>query len=305
VKRSLARPLVVIALLLGATGCGGEDPASTGALADLVDRVATSGNDRSVLAVDFAAARAALSLSDDADPSAGFGGNESERRFTAAAAAMPHLARPRKSAMHDAIDAGRVSAAATNSALGKGSLTVVRTGQDFDEIADALAGAGFERDGDVLTYTGDERLSSGPLYSHVAGRKGLVAMTSDITGDEGAETVRRALGDVPSSESGKLAAELSGPGQAVVRVGNECVRAMTIVDPFDGNDAHLTLVAQSDISTVEFVGDRSGTLGSFRFGTPERVEDQLRIPVQEAPANASPLRLVTGDLTQGDLWKCS
>jgi hypothetical protein len=119
--------------------------------------------------------------------------------------------------MHEAIDAGRVSAAATNLALGTGSLTVVRTGQDADEVVDVLMGADYERDGDVLTYPGDECLITGPVHSHVAGRDGLIAMTIDMTGDQGAEIVRRALRDAPSSESGRLTDELSGPGLALVR----------------------------------------------------------------------------------------
>lgn len=111
--------------------------------------------------LDLEAAREQLGLPDDADARAtqpspqGDGISEEQiALFNAASPAFTFAVRPGRSPLADAIDTGQVSGAASSVLFSRQAVSALRTGQAFDEVATALEGQGYRRDGSLLVPTG-------------------------------------------------------------------------------------------------------------------------------------------------------
>jgi hypothetical protein len=153
--------VIAVTLLAGVAGCGGD---SSDAPIDELTRYLPAGDAGYVAYADVAAVREELGLPADADaldygilldrqtdPAA-----PEARLLDTARLALPSLGfsiNPLEpDPVTEAFDGGAIAAAATGAT--KEALMAIRTSQPFDELADALADEGYERDGDVLSAPG-------------------------------------------------------------------------------------------------------------------------------------------------------
>jgi hypothetical protein len=179
--------LAAVALAAGALGCGSEEPPPDEPIDELA-RYLPGGDSGGLALADVAAAREQLGLSANADALAfeiladeDYDPRSPEARLLASAGlAMPNFGTvsrsetytvpagtdldrvrpdfppPKPNSFTEAFDGRAIAAAVTGgSADGpRGGLTAIRTSQPFDELADALARQGYQREGDVLSKPG-------------------------------------------------------------------------------------------------------------------------------------------------------
>jgi hypothetical protein len=299
-----ARPylaaVAALALLLG--GCGGDDDgAGSTAAAKLMDRLPAEQEHPGVTLVDLDRAREALDLPSDADPREPSGRGPSAL-LTTAGAAIPYLASPYESPLAEAIDAGRIQAAASTAIdFGPRAVSVIATDQPFDEIASALEASGWQRDGDVLTLS-EGGASARVGASAVAGRDGVVVLGYDpgLVGSAAGGDV-----DPGSGLDRELATESDAPAVATFALDGGCLTGLAVASELDGN-AELTIVTDDpDPERLTIDEADSGILGRYEFEAPEVDGDRLRVRFK-APTEpyADPLAIVGGETTADQIYDC-
>lgn len=267
---------------------------------DLVRRVAAYGDvSGGLLAVDLVAVRQALDLAEDADPRDGFGsGDEPRRRLLGTSVATPFLHHPAAEDLREAVDLGRVEAAArTLRTAADGSLLVIRTGQPTGEIAASLEAAGWSRRGLVLSRPGARH-----PWPVAALSDGLLAL------GRSAAVVRRAVTGTPASsdvatEASALLRDTDSFGVALSgdRV-DGCVTRWAVVDRYDGT-GEVVLLAARDVRDIRL------TLERHRLRRWEAVEaglddDRVRVRLDAGPFGVTPLQLATDGLATAGIWSC-
>jgi hypothetical protein len=217
--------LAAVALAAGAIGCGSEDPPPDEPIDELA-RYLPGGDSGLLVFADVTTAREQLGLPADADalafeillgrdydpespeaqllestgvamPSFGLAPQKGVTEVVPAGtdlnvgAALSQLPKPRPDPFTEAFDGGAIAAAATGSSAdgSPGPLTVIRTSQPFDELAEALAKQGYQRDGDVVSKPGAET-------NEVADAGGGVIVLSS-KGASAAEAVAEPGGGLP------------------------------------------------------------------------------------------------------------
>lgn len=240
------------------------------------DLVALLPDGQAVAVTDFVAARAALALGADANPTIDEGPDEQALRRLGRAAI---LSDPLPYDGHDpaatAIDHGQVTAAATvNMAEGSDvwQVTLIATPQPFDEIAAALEEAGYVRDGDVLAYdefTLDEanELPPGVLYETIVGGDGVVALAQ--SGPSGMGAAATLLGDIVVGDAGEegmaaaVVASLTAPTRLGVASSDPdapCVQGIGLGDHLDGTGELLIRPdGDADVAAGAVDGDEIGS----------------------------------------------
>lgn len=164
--RSILTSLSVLATAaIAFAGCGGSDDNASSAAAPVEYLPAEAVN---LAVVNFDATRADLDMPEDADiiDVEALTGDEFDaqspeaRLFNAATIAVPparQLAQTlAPTPLAEALDGGAISAAAQALAGSPQGVGAIETTQSFDELAETLAGDGYERDGDVLTNPDEE-----------------------------------------------------------------------------------------------------------------------------------------------------
>lgn len=287
-----------------------------GEMRDLAARVATHENaERGIIVFDVDAAREAAGLPADADPADPWAedadptGDEAlaGQRFRTAGMTIPHLQHPLEDGPAASIDTGQVSAAAT--VMG-GRLAVIRTSQDFEEIATAFEEAGYDRDGDVVTYTGDDGSLGGEhVYANLGWRDGLLVVSTDPDGDP--DAVRAALADdVDDSDLASFATDLMGdtgaPGVLVAEVPDaesvSCVSRVGVADLITGSGEYV--LVSDDPGDVDVVLGDEGHRGRYQYDEPEVDGEQVRVGIEVNEATFSPL-LTWAETSMEDVWTCA
>ena len=221
-----------IPLIIAIAGCGGSDsveqPANGSDPAELIARVPP---DFQLGYVNLAGAREQLDMASDTDPSAREAKPDSDEAELAgvAAVALHFMLIPEPTALaEEVVDWGAVSEAASNRIFGVPGITVIRTTQPFDQIAQELEERGFERDGDVVELD-----------------RGFVNQDHAVFADAGEgivvlgwtrQAVDRALSETPAADPLQLSLLTSVEGvsrNAFTGGLPECVRGVATGQSFD------------------------------------------------------------------------
>lgn len=292
--------------LAGSTGApAGEGPRS--AVQELVDRLAADADEPAdIVAADFAAARTAADLPADADPYDYFDRvKPAESRFGDLIEAVPHLVRPQESPALEVIDAGLITAAATSRGV-LVRVTVIRTDQDVEEIADGLTERGYDRDGDLLTFTSEEvteRIDA--VYSHVAIGDGVVALAERSTNGEEAVTAAKPA-PVATEIGEQIQALVDSAGAAAISyyaVELPCVAAVAVLEPVD---ADASMVFTTDAPADVDVRLADGPLADYYdFGEPETADGQVSVTVATMSDGPGALRILSGETPLDGMVACA
>jgi hypothetical protein len=269
-RRALA--CVVAGLVIFACGCGGSEDEPAPPTLDELAELVPSG--QGVAATDLAAAKEALGLDSQTDPSEGIppqdaDATDAERRFARAALiALPHLGAGAEIPLLEAIDESRVTAAINT--LGGDEFTVIATDQPFDEIAAVLEQRGWAGDGETL----EAEESSVDPYAAIAPGDGYIAVGDEVDAVEAA-----AAGEAqPGGPDRDLALELAdpaaiarelelspdfirglpGPVAAAARRDGKCVEVIAIADHLADGEAELVLVTTDAPDPEAFLLDDEG-----------------------------------------------
>jgi hypothetical protein len=319
-RRSGVRLLAAgLALAVGSVAaCAGEsddDPFGTaGADGDRGDRGQAAGlaarlpgGATSVGAVDLDAARSQLGLADDTDvDDFDFTAEPDRARLLGVAAlGLPYLSNPRDDIpLKSALDTGEVHAAAAVADLDRErGAAIVATDQSFDDLAEALAEAGYERRGDLV-------VGNGPLMELVFpvvadGGDGTIVLARSeaaarnvLEGEAGSTPPLELLGELPgiaaaagASPDGLACGNGLGvgvdlepaAGEIVIFAGDDADPARAIADP-----ASNPVLRQLDL------GERQAQDGYIRV----EFEYSTDVPLQ------NPTQLVSSDLPAGEIYQC-
>ena len=295
------------ALALGVGACGGSDDSGEGAVEDLARYLP---EDAAVLAVaDLDAAREELGIADDADAidlEAVSGGDldlESPeyqlinvainvvppvRQFAQTFESPPVL---------EALDGGAISAGAADQAGLMGAPAAIRTSQSFDELADELAGAGYERDGDLLS-------NPEQAITEIADAgDGIWVMTAGDEGPTAGELVESPPGgpaqqiELVDGSDLALALATSGPE------GESCLIGFAGLQNADGTEGEIVLEIDGEAS-AEAV-DLDAIEGDLDLGQPAVDGSVVTIPFTASPApNASPVGSLFSQLRPLGAYDC-
>jgi hypothetical protein len=299
-RRALATILAPAAIGLG--GCG--DPSTDDLTQYLPEEV-------TVLAtVDLDAAREELGLPEDADAIdiEAFAGGDMDidspeyQLINAASSVVPPVRQFAQTfespPLLDALDGGAISAGAADQAGFAGAPAVIQTSQSFDELADELADAGYERDGDVVANP-DEAISE-----IADAGDGILVMTGGDEGPTAGELV-----ESPPDGPGELT-ELLGDTELPIGLAtsveevSECLTAFGGSQNAAGTEGELVIEVSGEASS-DAVG--SDALGDTVLDLGEPVIDGavMTIPFT-APevANANPVGELLAQLRPLDIYDC-
>lgn len=247
--RAVLAALVVSVIAL-ISGCGGTEvsdlPEAPSDLARLMPE-----NPFGISEVDLVALKEALGLPADADPGAPPDSEAQQRLAAVARAVLPFCGsgeeppEPIDIAIREAVDCSRVEAAAAPAGVGLWSLTIMRTEQPFEEIADSLTDAGYSREGRLLGYPGGDV----PMryLGVVAGPEddSLIALSRDPT------VGFAALGG-PFAESetrpalSALAALPAAPARTAWLDTGDCIAAYAMADRVEDERGELVVRLEGD-----------------------------------------------------------
>lgn len=310
---------IVLATAMLLVGCGGsgdgDGPEPVSELARLVPE-----NPFGVSEVDLVALKDALGLPADADPAAPPEGEAGRRLTSVARAVVPfcHGVEPPEPidvAIRQAVDCSQIQAAAAPAGVGLWSLTIMRTEQPFDEIADSLTAAGYSRQGRLLGYPG----GTTPMrYAEVvagADDETLIALARDRTAGFAA------LGEAPAApdarpELSALGALTAAPARTA-RLGNgECVAAYAIADQIADDRGELVVQLASEeaeatpngftLDEHEGFASRPGASELFDFGQPEADGGTLQVSfgLREGEAREVGAIAAFDELAFSDPYEC-
>jgi hypothetical protein len=239
---------LVAAAVLVAAACGGDDDDEDGGddttadgassdevLAELVGLLPVDETPRHVVAVDLAAARAAMGL--DADQGFDVGSDDADvvrLSYAIGRVLIAPFARFDFESVESVVDTGAIDALAGGDVR---TAIVVRTRQPWDDLTERLADAGFEQDGDRWIPDGDDA----DFAYDAVGRIGddLVLASDDdaldavLDGDGAPDTVLDAL------------ASVDGPMRSLY-LGLGCVRSVALGDDVGERDATGTVIVTLD-----------------------------------------------------------
>lgn len=285
--RAATKAMLCLPFCLGAlAGCGGGDDggASSGGEGEAVPAkelaaMLPDGGMPQAVAVDVTAALKSAGLEPGTDPLE-LSMDPAELQFGASTyVGLRDLSAGVENPVRDALDHGAISAYAGHPYVSDEAVTLISTSQPFDEIANSLEDAGFERDGDVLSIEGSpEELT----YTAVAPGDGFIVLGYD------AETVAAvAAGEAEPSTTGELEAlsELDGPVViAVVPDEPECVRAIGAVDQADGT-AELKVLIDGEADLRSFGPLDAGSAQSigFALAKPAARDDTISVELEIDP----------------------
>lgn len=270
-------------------------------LDDVVARAAAFGPrhpSTQIWAADLVAARAAAGLPSDADP-LDYSEDPSVKRARVASTILvvaPALMDFAGDPLADAVDREALQAIATTTEPLGSDLTVMRTDQDFEEVAQDLLDDGFERNGSVLSRSEG---GTPPGVAHVASGDGLIAATHD---PDGAERVALAVtNDPPATELAQRAADLAEGAAALGLVPDPstCMSAWGVTERYDGTGGDLVLFAVDDPSEIEVLAH--GRRRWIEFGEPDLESDRVVVPADSSSA----FGLMDGGWGPGQLWRCA
>jgi hypothetical protein len=282
--RPLAAIVILVALAAGLPACG-EDEGGSGDGADLAAMLPAGPG--AIAFADFAAARDAAGLPEDADFAAAKaeGGGEG-RRFAQEAASVLVPLNQSGTALAKALDGSQVQAAASD-----GTITLVRTDQEFEELASAVDGSG------------------GPAI--VEGEEGLIGVGEDR------QLVERILAREGEAEGiqGTLVEEIGDlPIGAVLASGSPtgCLSGVAIGDEIEEGAGLLVLNVEGGADPESFLLSKApGAAGLspyavFEFEEPEADGELLRIPFSyPVEEGGAPLVLVQAAvLPDQDFYAC-
>ncbi len=268
VFRGLLTLACVLALALAANGCGGDDaPDTDGDLsAEELAQNLPEGEFSQVTAVDVVGAKEAAGLPPDTDPIEPLTTPEGGRFFFSTFFAFRSVAALVENPVRDALDHSLITAYAAHAFLADDAVTLVSTSQDFDEIASSLEEAGWDREGDVLSTTGD------PLeitYTAVAAGNDFLVLGYDpeVVGSVAAgETEPSQTGELELLEELEPApvtyAAISGEKGFEGGATLDCVESVTYTDPVDGTSKVVVTVPEADVEKLPpDLEGQSSTLG--------------------------------------------
>jgi len=304
-----ARPQLVTVLALAAVlavGCG-SDSAEPNDLAG-----ALPGDPEIVSYLDIEAAREGLDLPDDADPADydELGDPEDPtpeaELVLAGASTLMHVTEPftmrfEEDATANAFDHTQVSAAASSQDLG-GRAVILETDQPFDEIAEELEGAGFERDGDVLSGDSVNPEVAFPYVADVGDGRILVAK-------ELAQTEEALAGDGEPGEAVELLGELEASQREVVTVtpDDSCITGFGVGGDPGGSELEIVLTVDGEADADAVAGELDLYPGDdpVALGEPEVDGESIRLSAttESDPINPSNL-IATGAIAGDGVYDC-
>jgi len=283
---------VLIPVLFAVAGCGLFGGSDTDDI-KLLDRL-TVLDVPAVVVVDVAAVRRGLGLGAD------YGKTDTtspaERRFIdLLGAAHPLLLTPFQSAAREAIDLGRVTAAAGNGGSGRQAVTILATDQPFEEVAKALEAGGYHRDGKVLRAPNNSRAMEAGA---VAGGKGVIVVGGDpaavLAAAEGRNGgVKGTVRDVADS--------LKAPAVKVVAPNGACFKAMAAADDLKDRRGRIVVVANG--ATADKFAKQLQTVG-YTIDPPKVDGDRVTATLTYEENAATPLQLVGGEVPSKDIYSC-
>lgn len=184
----------------------------------------------------------------------------------------------RRDALSRALDTGAITAAAANERRSDEAVTVVRTRQPFDELADSLAGGDYVRDGDTLTAVALQ----GTSLTNAGGGVIVFATHGASTGDLAASPPG---GPAPQSaivDRAKDVVAAAGEGPA-----RGCVVAFGGWHDADGGEGTLRLSLDRPAETARLMPGAIALNGGLELGTPTADGDAIEIGYRlEQPENS-------------------
>jgi hypothetical protein len=319
--------LVAVAIGGGALGCGGEDAPPDEPIDELAHYL--PGGDSGLLAfADVAAAREQLGLPADADALAfelladqDYDPKSPEARLLESATlAMPNfsvvsrsvtytvpagtdldrvrpdLPPPKPTSFTEAFDGRAIAAAVTGGSTDgpRGALTAIRTSQPFDELADALAKHGYQRQGDVLSKPGADTNEVADAGDGVVVLSSKDASAADAVADPGGGPAAALALLEPADEP--IAMAFVGPDECVTGYGG-----WQNASASSGAFA-ITIDGAAELERVQLDGFEkfSGT----EVGEPSVDADMVEVPFRDrGKAVASPIRNLQVSFGRG-LYDC-
>ena len=274
-----------IALLL--TGCGAD---GVDGPPNLLDRLSPGPASR-IVVVDLEAVREKLGVG-ALDPRAASFEDPAERSYSAIyGAAFPLVAQPRSDPVLDAVELGRVTAAAGNGYPGgRYAVTVLATDQPFDEIARALEDAGYTRDGAVLHKEG-QTVAGGDGVVAVGRNAGFVRAAVDGTA-EGIHGVAR-----------ELVEDLAAPAAQAFEFGTDCPRAVALADGTDGAARLVVVTGAAAANHLTADDDGNPSFTGTRFDAPAADGDRVTADFTYAQDGRPPLTILAETRAE-DLYDC-
>ncbi len=290
---------LAIAGAVALAGCGGDDdsdeapvdgPSGGDPTAGLTDYL--SSDSFVVQVADLAAFREQLGLPEDADALPDTPADVDEdpddpgrRLLTASTITMPELSFAIQTLERDpiaeAFDGTAITGAATSGAT-EGTLSAIRTGQPFDELADALEDKGYERDGDTLSNP-DAR-----IVEVTDAGDGVFVIAGD--GASAADAVADPSGG-PAEAVALLEPRDEPLGQAVTGLAEGCVQAFGGWEnaPGTAGTIRLTLNQEADADRVDVALIEENA--SLATSEPVVDGDSVEIPFENPGENSgSPIR---------------
>lgn len=274
-----------------------------GGAVDLMERLPASSPAAAYVDLDAAREQLGLPADADLDDIDLTGEPERARLLGVAALGLPHLAQPRDVPLTSALDTGQVhAAAATGSTSREYGVAVVRTDQSFDDLADALAQAGYEAEGELLVRGGPALQVVFPVVAD--GGDGTIVLA---TSEEAARAVLD--GDPRSSPAVELLDQVPGIAAAAVvpSSGLECGAVGVGVD-LEPATGEIVIFAGDDPDPAQAVPDPDAlpALRQAELGEPQVDGDHVRIELEyetDVPL-VNPTRLAASDITAEDVYRC-
>jgi hypothetical protein len=292
--------VVLLAVVLTLAGCDGDSGGGGGGSDNhavaLLDRLAPASPVGPVV-VDVAWLRRALGVgttygAQSTDPA----GPTKSRFTTVVSAAFPLLASARKSVVRDAIDLGRVTAAASNSVASLTGVSVLASDQPFEDVSKALVAGNYSLDGEVWRAPADNRVSEAAA---VAGVKGLIIVGRDVAA---VRAVAQGKNGGIKGTARELVESLNAPAVAVfASQDGACPKAIAAADDIKDSRGRLVVLAAGARA------DRLANplpLSNFRLDEPKVDGDRLTALVTYDPAAGPPLQIVGGELSPDMIYKC-
>ncbi|WP_139177485.1 hypothetical protein [Ruania alba] len=269
---------------------------------------------RGIMLVDFAAAREATGLDQDAgleearhpegvDPTSEEG--LAYARFRSAWTVFPHLNFPSEQPAADSIDLGQVSAVAATTSR---TVILVRTSQDIDEIVAGFSEAGYERDGDALLRVpeGTPPPPIGEAYTAIAWSDDLLALSA--APEEDGQGLLDGLEQHDSSDLSTWATGLMDDQDAPFVIAhpidaeNElaaCVSRVGVADQLTGQAAYA--LQSDDPEGVEVTLTPQDD--SIAYAEPDVGDGQVEVDVDATGSPTSPV-LTFMETPYPSIWNC-
>lgn len=279
-----ALPLLAALALIAIPGCGGGGDEGTGEMSSTeLLQMLPEAEQPQVVAADVDAAREAAGLAGDADPTDLDSGQSRNRFVVSTFVGLWNISFPNNNPVRDALDHSVISAYAAHLFQEPGAITLVATTQPFDDLAEGLEEAGYERDGDVVFSDGDpEELS----YTAAAPGDGFLVLGYDP------DTVRRvAAGEAEPASSPEVEAVLAHDDAPVVAAiapeEPECIVTMTSTDQVEGGGTlYIRTAGKPDLDAFQRLDSPAFSSIGFGVGEPQIAGDEISIEIEVDPSGS-------------------